>query len=158
VGQDAVKDLGCSPCTCLVADCVDSHDITRKHTDMHIRCVVCLASAIPHFPLASTFSSTPLFMGSLMIILDLLVLISFLATFFAIREYQRRGGLPYPPGPRPLPFIGNFFDIPKDFSWLSYTQLSKKHGMNHSLVQFLRQKRWQGTSFLFDFSAKPLSY
>ncbi|KAN0115759.1 cytochrome P450 [Russula decolorans] len=65
---------------------------------------------------------------SLKSILDFFVLISSLAAFLAIRDYQRRRGLPYPPGPRPLPLIGNLFDIPKEFSWLSYTQLSKKHG------------------------------
>lgn len=61
--------------------------------------------------------------------LDIFVLVSCLAAFLAIRDHQRRRGLPYPPGPRPLPLIGNLLDIPKEFSWLSYTQLSKKHGM-----------------------------
>lgn len=61
--------------------------------------------------------------------LDILVLVFSLVAFLAIRDYRRRGGLPYPPGPRPLPLIGNLLDIPKEFSWISYTQLSKKHGM-----------------------------
>jgi hypothetical protein len=68
-----------------------------------------------------------------MLILDVLVIVSSLAVFLAIRDYQIRGGLPYPPGPPPLPIIGNLFDIPKEFSWLSYTQLSRKYGMSHSL-------------------------
>ncbi|KAI0289330.1 cytochrome P450 [Russula brevipes] len=59
---------------------------------------------------------------------DLLVLVLALATFMAIRDYQKRGGLPYPPGPRPLPLIGNLLDIPREFSWLWYLQLSKKYG------------------------------
>jgi hypothetical protein len=67
--------------------------------------------------------------------LDILVIISSLAAFLAIRDYQRRRGLPYPPGPRPLPLIGNLFDIPKEFSWLSYTQLSKKYGMVYFVVR-----------------------
>jgi len=57
----------------------------------------------------------------------------FLVAFRAIRDYQRRGGLPYPPGPRPLPIIGNLLDIPGQFSWLAYTNFSKIHG-NHSFL------------------------
>jgi hypothetical protein len=72
---------------------------------------------------------------SLTSILHILVLISSLAAFLAIRDYQRRRGLPYPPGPRPLPLIGNLFDIPKEFSWLTYTQLSKKYGMIYFAVR-----------------------
>lgn len=54
----------------------------------------------------------------------------------AIRDYQRRQGLPYPPGPRPLPLIGNLIDIPREFSWLTYTQLSKKYSDIISLHAF----------------------
>ena len=72
---------------------------------------------------------------SLTSILDVLVLISSLVAFLAIRDYQRRKGLPYPPGPRPLPLIGNLFDIPREYSWLSYTQLSKKHGMVYFAIR-----------------------
>ena len=62
--------------------------------------------------------------------LDTIFLPMFLiATFLAVRIYRRRGKLPYPPGPRPLPLVGSLFDIPKEFSWLTYAQLSKKHGM-----------------------------
>ncbi|KAI0295936.1 hypothetical protein BC826DRAFT_1006304 [Russula brevipes] len=64
-------------------------------------------------------------------IADLLAVLLFLATIRAIREdrdYQKRKGLPYPPGPRPLPIIGNLFDIPKESSWLTYTQFSKTYG------------------------------
>lgn len=61
-------------------------------------------------------------------LLDLFAVISFLAVLWAIREHRRRGGLPYPPGPRPLPIIGNLLDIPKEFSWLAYTRLSEKYG------------------------------
>jgi hypothetical protein len=52
----------------------------------------------------------------------------FLVALRAIRDYRRRGGLPYPPGPRPLPIIGNLLDIPRKFSWLAYTNFSKTHG------------------------------
>jgi hypothetical protein len=72
-------------------------------------------------------------MVPLMLILDVLVVVSSLAAFLAIRDYQIRRGLLYPPGPRPLPLIGNLFDIPKEFSWLSYTRYSRKYGMSNSL-------------------------
>ena len=60
--------------------------------------------------------------------IDILVLVSSIAIFLAIRDYQKRQGLPYPPGPRSLPLIGNLFDVPKEFSWLTYTRLSRKYG------------------------------
>jgi hypothetical protein len=74
-------------------------------------------------------------MDFLTAVLDILVLVSSLAAFLAIRDRRRRRGLPYPPGPRPLPLVGNLLDIPKEFSWLSYTHLSKKHGMIYSAVR-----------------------
>jgi hypothetical protein len=73
-------------------------------------------------------------MVAVMLILDFFVVVSALVACLAIRDYQIRGGFPYPPGPPPLPFIGNLFDIPKEFSWLSYIQLSKKYGMSRSLL------------------------
>ncbi|KAI9449576.1 cytochrome P450 [Lactarius psammicola] len=63
-----------------------------------------------------------------MLVIELFVLLSSLVALRAFWDYRRRRGRPYPPGPRPLPFIGNFFDIPNDFSWLAYTEFSKKYG------------------------------
>ncbi|KAF8504849.1 cytochrome P450 [Russula emetica] len=68
-------------------------------------------------------------MPAVSLVLTILVLVSLLiAAFLAIRDYQKRQGLPYPPGPRPLPLIGNLFDVPKEFSWLTYARLSEKYG------------------------------
>ena len=72
---------------------------------------------------------------SLTLTLHILVLVSSVVVFLAIRDYQRRQGLPYPPGPRPLPLIGNIFDIPKEFSFLSFIQLAKKHGTIYFAVK-----------------------
>ncbi|KAI9454988.1 cytochrome P450 [Lactarius psammicola] len=61
-------------------------------------------------------------------IIRLFVLLSSLVALRAFWNYQKRRGRPYPPGPRPLPLIGNVLDIPKEFSWLAYTEFSKKYG------------------------------
>ncbi|KAH9981025.1 cytochrome P450 [Lactifluus volemus] len=67
-------------------------------------------------------------MTSLISVLDILAAVSLLVTLWAIRDHRKRGGLPYPPGPRPLPFIGNLLDIPKEFSWLAYNRIAEKYG------------------------------
>jgi hypothetical protein len=88
-------------------------------------------------------------MVSLNSTLNILVLVSSLAVYLAIRDYRRRRGLPYPPGPRPLPLIGNLSDIPKEFSWLLYTQLSKKHGMIYFAVRGLLTEGMSGDVLSF---------
>ena len=41
---------------------------------------------------------------------------------------MRTGTLPLPPGPTPLPIIGNFFDIPTSYPWLKVNGWSKIYG------------------------------
>ncbi|KAI0289331.1 cytochrome P450 [Russula brevipes] len=65
---------------------------------------------------------------SLTAVIDLALLLTFLFAIQSFRDHRKRKGLPYPPGPRPLPVIGNLLDIPREFSWLTYTELAKKHG------------------------------
>jgi hypothetical protein len=67
-------------------------------------------------------------MAYLLLILDLLVVLLFLTTIRAIRDRRKRGGLPYPPGPPPLPIIGNLLDIPLQSSWFAYIRYSKIYG------------------------------
>ena len=71
-------------------------------------------------------------MAYLAFLVDLFAVLSFLAFIWAVHDHRRCAGLSYPPGPRPSPIIGNLFDIPKDSSWLQYTQLSKKYGNSRS--------------------------
>ena len=37
-------------------------------------------------------------------------------------------GRPLPPGPRPLPIVGNFIHIPKSAPWVGYRDLCTKYG------------------------------
>ena len=44
-------------------------------------------------------------------------------------------GLPYPPGPKPLPLLGNLLDVPSSYYWLRYSDWAKKYGdINHIRV------------------------
>ena len=72
----------------------------------------------------------------LTLLVDLFAVLLFLASIQVIHDYRRRGGLPYPPGPRPKPIVGNLLDIPKDFSWIAYAQFSKTYGTFVSLSVF----------------------
>jgi hypothetical protein len=79
-----------------------------------------------------------------MSVIELFVLFLSVVALRAVWDYRKRRGRPYPPGPRPLPLIGNFFDIPKDFSWLTYTEFSKKYGMiiiSLDVIQFITNLR-----------------
>ena len=70
-------------------------------------------------------------MTYLLSIIGILAVLLLLAT---IRDYQRRGGLPYPPGPRPLPLLGNYLDIPQQFPWLTFSKFSKNYGSHTHTV------------------------
>ena len=59
-----------------------------------------------------------------------LLAISFLLYLLVVfRDYRRRGGLPYPPGPRSWPIIGNILSVPKEAPWIAYADMSKIYGM-----------------------------
>jgi hypothetical protein len=88
-------------------------------------------------------------MASLIYFLDLLVFLSFVLALATIRDHRRRRALPYPPGPRPLPVIGNLLDIPKESSWLAYTKLSKTYGKGLSLVFALVRMTFTGDVMSF---------
>ena len=120
----------------------DSANLTSSTRSIYIS----FERAVPWFnsqPLNHTTSLT-VTMAPRVSTIDILVLVLSLVAFLVVRGYRRRRGLPYPPGPRPLPLIGNLLDIPKEFSWLEYTQLSKKYGMGFSPVKLLLIERMPG--------------
>lgn len=41
---------------------------------------------------------------------------------------HRARQLPYPPGPKPAPFFGHVFQVPKSHTWRYFTQLAKEYG------------------------------
>ena len=47
-----------------------------------------------------------------------------------LRQEQQRNPsrLPYPPGPKPLPVIGNVNDMPTSHDWLTFTDWAKEFG------------------------------
>ena len=49
------------------------------------------------------------------------------------RSYRRNVAsnpkrLPYPPGPKRLPVVGNLLEMPLEYPWLTYTEWAKKYG------------------------------
>ncbi|KAI0718536.1 CyP450 monooxygenase [Cerioporus squamosus] len=46
----------------------------------------------------------------------------------ALRFLRRRRGLPLPPGPKPLPILGNFLDLPRKLLASEYYKLHERYG------------------------------
>ncbi|KAG6329312.1 hypothetical protein ID866_9778 [Astraeus odoratus] len=51
------------------------------------------------------------------------------AVVYFLRKAFKRNPAPYPPGPKPLPLLGNLFDIPSMKPWLTYAEWGAKFGM-----------------------------
>jgi hypothetical protein len=58
----------------------------------------------------------------------LAAMLSWLARYLYRRHRSSRHILPFPPGPKPLPLLGNLFDMPTSREYEVYTQWGKKYG------------------------------
>ncbi|KAF8880416.1 cytochrome P450 [Infundibulicybe gibba] len=56
-----------------------------------------------------------------------------------LQSTSDRHRLPFPPGPKPKPLIGNALDIPTQASWLTYTEWAKTYKSNILHVEALGQ-------------------
>ena len=60
------------------------------------------------------------------------VLLPFAAFLLAAFSYAllhvRSRGLPYPPGPKRIPIIGNLIDMPSKEAWVTYKKWSAQYG------------------------------
>ena len=62
--------------------------------------------------------------------LDFVALITFLVFAKAYwTKHLKPYGLPYPPGPIPLPLVGNIFDILNKNTWKTYAKWGKEYGI-----------------------------
>ena len=58
-----------------------------------------------------------------------------LSVLFVTYLYRQSKRYRLPPGPRGLPIVGNFFDIPSHCEWEAYDRWSKQYGMcSHNVL------------------------
>ena len=62
------------------------------------------------------------------------LLASFLLVFFSYRMLQRRERQRFPPGPQPLPLVGNVFNLPRGPLGHAMADLSSKYGAQVSVA------------------------
>jgi hypothetical protein len=91
----------------------------------------CNGSPEPHLITCSIMAAAIPFIT----VVEIVLVSTFLHLFFAFRDHQRRQGLPYPPGPKRWPIIGNLLDSPKQSQWITYTEMSKKHGLGDVIAR-----------------------
>ena len=59
----------------------------------------------------------------------LAILFTLILTGLIHVRIRRRLTLPFPPGPKKWPLLGNLFDLPTSYEWLTYAKLCKEYSM-----------------------------
>jgi hypothetical protein len=61
---------------------------------------------------------------------DLAFLLTLIVAIYVLaRRFRWNAGLRLPPGPKQLPIVGNYFDVPTNREWLTYADWGKRFGM-----------------------------
>ena len=78
---------------------------------------------------------------SLLDVLVPTVILGYVTFVYNRTQTKRRtnaSGLPLPPGPRGLPFVGNVFDMPQTHNWLKVAEWKEKYGKSPVHVEATR--------------------
>lgn len=70
---------------------------------------------------------------NLPLIIALLCSLLWLYRTFSQKGRSNPKSLPFPPGPKPLPIIGNVLDLPKSHEWLQVAEWGKIYGTTLTL-------------------------
>jgi hypothetical protein len=63
-----------------------------------------------------------------------MLIVSFCAVLFLHIFRRRRHALPFPPGPKGFPIVGNALDMPSRNPWLTYWEWGIKYSMYFSYL------------------------